>query len=118
MYCSKCGHANDDAAHFCVKCGAAASQSPAFAASYPATGKRTVEKRYAEGKTPWLALMLSLLIVGIGQFYNGDAKKGALMLVGAVISGALSYGALWFAFSVWAAVDAYRVATRKAPLWN
>ncbi len=35
-----------------------------------------VHRRYphAEGKNAIIALVLSLFIVGVGQFYNGDAK--------------------------------------------
>lgn len=43
------------------------------------------EARPAE-KSPALALGLSLLVPGAGQFYNGELLKGAVMLGGAVAS--------------------------------
>ena len=35
-------------------------------------------------KNPWLAFLLSFVITGTGQFYNGENKKGVAMLAGAV----------------------------------
>ena len=108
MYCSQCGRENAQDATFCAGCGAALRR-----AEVPATGQR-----YVEGKSPGLALVMSLLIVGFGQFYNGDLKKGFLMLLGAVIGGLASASVLWWIFAIWSAVDAYRVASRKVPLWT
>jgi TM2 domain-containing membrane protein YozV len=63
-------------------------------------------------------LVLSLLIVGLGQFYNGEHKKGALMLGAAIVLGFFSFGLLWFAVAIWSAVDAYRVARGRGNLWR
>ena len=38
----------------------------------------------AQEKNPWLAFVLSFVITGTGQFYNGENKKGVVMLAGAV----------------------------------
>ncbi|RWM00601.1 MAG: hypothetical protein EOR68_11580 [Mesorhizobium sp.] len=51
--------------------------------------------------------MLSLLICGLGQFYNGQIGKGILMFVLMI--------ALWFVLLgwiiwIWSAVDAYKTA--------
>lgn len=108
MYCSQCGRENTQDAAFCAGCGAALRRVEAPAADGP----------YAQGKSPGLALIMSLLIVGFGQFYNGDMKKGFLMLLGAVIGGLASYSLLWWVFAIWSAVDAHRVASRKIPLWT
>lgn len=35
-------------------------------------------------KNPWLAFVLSFVITGTGQFYNGENKKGVVMLAGAL----------------------------------
>ena len=75
-------------------------------------------KQYAVGKSPGVALILSLIIVGIGQFYNGDNKKGAIMLISAVVAGILTFGLGWFAIAIWSAFDAYNVASGKSPLWS
>jgi len=109
MYCSQCGRENAPAAAFCAGCGA--TLRSAVAAPAPVGP-------YVRGKSPGVALVLSLLIVGFGQFYNGDIKKGVLMFLGALIGGLISYSLLWWIFAIWSAVDAYRVASRKIPLWT
>lgn len=61
----------------------------------------------AANKSAGVALILSLLICGLGQFYNGQIGKGILMFVLTI--------ALWFVFlgwiiMIWSAVDAYKTA--------
>ena len=97
---------------------------PGFAASNPADqptyvpprANQTPPQGYAEGKNPVLACGLSLLIVGTGQFYNGDWTKGWVMLTTCVIATICSFGTLWLFWSLFSAIDAYRVADRKKPL--
>ena len=129
MFCSSCGSANDDSARFCHKCGAAVGGAggvtpPAPPASDfttmrggPASTSTVVGKQYATGKNAVVALILSLVIVGVGQFYNGDMKKGGIMLGAAVVFGAVTAGFGWLAIAIWSAVDAYQVASGKSPLW-
>jgi TM2 domain-containing membrane protein YozV len=139
MYCSNCGAENADSAKFCQKCGSplavapqpqAAAAAEAAAPPPPAADPRVrggyspgyppavaVEKRYATGKSPGVALILSALIVGLGQFYNGDVKKGLIMLLSAIILGLMTFGIAWFGVACWSAIDAYQVASGKAPLW-
>jgi TM2 domain-containing membrane protein YozV len=74
-------------------------------------------KRYAAGKNPGLAVVLSVLIPGVGQFYTGDVKKGALMLGIAVVGSFFTMGAAWLAMMIWSAIDSYNVAIGKSPLW-
>jgi TM2 domain-containing membrane protein YozV len=79
--------------------------------------------RYAVGKTPALALFLSFLIPGIGQFHNGDSKKGGIivgcwllswLLIGTAGVGFFTGAGVW----IWSMVDAYRVASGKTPMWS
>ncbi len=42
-------------------------------------------KAPAEKKEPLLALILSLVIPGLGQIYNGQVKKGIILLVGWIL---------------------------------
>lgn len=131
MFCSKCGTANDDVARFCGKCGNALALAGAGAAAAtagpppPPPGGDTVrggqmvarDKRYAAGKNPAVALILSLLVIGVGQFYNGDIKKGLAMLAGTVVLGLLTGGIAVLAFWIWSVYDAYQVAGGKLALW-
>lgn len=91
---------------------------PVEARTPPPLPYRTSKHQRAMGKNPWIALVLSLLIVGLGQFYNGDCKKGLTMLVAAIVSGAFSFGLLWFGIAIWSAIDAYRVASGKGGFWR
>jgi TM2 domain-containing membrane protein YozV len=78
---------------------------------------QVVQPQVVTGKSPVVAAILSLLIVGVGQFYNGDSKKGAIMLVAAIVLGTASVGLLWFACAIWSAVDAYQVANGTGKMW-
>jgi TM2 domain-containing membrane protein YozV len=58
------------------------------------------------------------LLTGVGQFYNGDVKKGLLMLVCWVLGIFLTAGVLSFPLWIWSMIDAQRVAARTIPLWT
>lgn len=69
----------------------------------------------AAAKSPGIALLLSLLICGVGQMYNGQVAKGILMLLGCI--------ALWFVLLgwvvwIWSMVDAYTTAKRMNLLYQ
>lgn len=61
-------------------------------------------------KSPFLAAILSLLFVGLGQLYNGEVGKGILMFLGCVMLWVVMLG--WIV-NIWAIIDAYSVANRK-----
>ena len=75
-------------------------------------------------KEPALSFLLSFLIVGGGQLYNGQHEKGAIMFFGALFGGALalstrdqSEGAadfgviLWSVSVIWSLIDAPTAAS-------
>jgi TM2 domain-containing membrane protein YozV len=67
-------------------------------------------------KNPALALVLSLLIPGLGQFYNGDPIKGGVMLGVALLGSYLVFP--WVIMLIWSAIDAHLVASGKAKKWG
>lgn len=67
-------------------------------------GERPVDK------SSFLAAILSLFIVGVGQMYNGEVGKGFLMLFGCILLWTVMLG--WI-INIWAIIDAYSVANRK-----
>ena len=69
-FCSNCGSEIDYKAEICPKCG---------------VRQVSVSSQSSE-KNVWVAVLLSLLIVGLGQFYLGLPKKGALLLILTIIS--------------------------------
>lgn len=74
------------------------------------------KKTYAKRKEPLLSLILSFLIPGLGQIYNGQATKGFLLIIAAIVSVVLAYVCIGFLtyLIVWfyAMYDAYVIAER------
>ena len=120
MFCSACGASNDATAKFCRACGAALGtvpEPPPLPEQHTMRdGSKQTIRRNPTGKNPVLAAVLSV-IPGVGQFYNGDMKKGAVMLIGAMLLGPATAGVLWLALAIWSAIDAYQVASGTGKMW-
>ena len=125
MFCPKCGTSNDDSARFCAKCGAAlaAAEAPAAAAGAGAGTMRTSSPssggKVVTGKNPTVALVLSIFLgaFGVGQFYNGDWKKGLAMAAASILLGIPSGGLVTLGVWIWSMIDAYQVASGKWKAW-
>ena len=127
MFCSKCGSPNNDNAAFCAKCGASLAAAAAGPAAPPAVDPGTMRSHHAAstpsrtvtGKNPTVALVLSIFLgaFGAGQFYNGDWKKGLVMLGATLILGVPTGFLVSFGIWIWSMVDAYQVASGKWPIW-
>jgi len=87
---------------------------------------RQREAKYASGKWPVLAALLSLFVIGLGQLYNADWRKGFFMIAAAIggifcISLYLPFAFLtvifWFGMAVWSVKDAWVVASGKSRRW-
>jgi TM2 domain-containing membrane protein YozV len=148
VFCSKCGSQNAEEAIYCEKCGAAmgvAAASASVGGGYvmqPAPAyapapqyqpqRQPVDPRmrggatggsvmYAYDKSPFLALFLSFLLPGVGQFYNGDTKRGfPMFLVGVFTIPLLAIPIIGWAIVVgvhiWSMINAYSVAAGKTAL--
>lgn len=144
-YCEKCGLAVSNRAQ-AVAAGGPGSQSVSYSSAQasPATGYPSPQPQYqaqapyvdprirggspssgsgiyAVGKSPILALFLSFMIPGVGQFYNGDSKRGFPMFLVGVFSLPLLAIPLigWAAVvgvHIWSMVNAYNVANSKTPI--
>ena len=108
MICPICNKIHDDSVNFCSETGERIFM----------TGKRKKIRQYAIRKRPVFACILSLLIVGLGQIYIGDYKKGIFMFLCALLFSFFSFGFVWFLFALWSGIDAYQVAKKKLPLWK
>ena len=68
-------------------------------------------------RNPIIAAVLSLIVAGLGQIYNGQILKGVLFIVAQIINGLLLYVVIGFItmplVGLWAVIDAYLVAKRK-----
>lgn len=65
-------------------------------------------------RSPILAAVLSLIVAGLGQIYNGQITKGVVFIVLQIINGALTTVLIgWILMPIvglWAMIDAYLVA--------
>ncbi|WP_220681691.1 hypothetical protein [Methanofollis formosanus] len=93
-------------AGYCSNCGTPLEQENA--GSCPECG---VQIRPPEEKSAGLAALCSFLIPGLGQVYNGDLKRGFMVLLGAAIGTALLIipGMIVWIYGTY---DAYKTAQR------
>jgi TM2 domain-containing membrane protein YozV len=61
----------------------------------------------AGNKSPGIALLLSLLLPGVGQMYNGQVGKGIAFLIGYIVT---IFILLFWVVWIWSMVDAYQTA--------
>src|SRR5215472_11673327 len=88
MYCHQCGRQLPETAAFCGGCGIAMAPVPAAVPR--------------EIKNPGVAMLLSILIPGAGQLYNGQLGKGILVLL-----------TCWLVIPyIYGIIDAWRTAER------
>jgi TM2 domain-containing membrane protein YozV len=68
-------------------------------------------------RSPILAAILSLILSGLGQIYNGQVLKGVIFIVVQLVNAALTAVLIgWILMPIvglWAAIDAYLVAKRN-----
>ncbi len=99
MYCKNCGKQIDDKAEICVYCGVR-------------------QKEQTQVKSPTTAAILSFLLAGLGQIYNGETSKGFLfMFVTLILLLTVFIGIgiiLYPLFYIYQIYDAYRVANEVA----
>lgn len=66
--------------------------------------------------SPILAAILSAIVIGLGQVYNGEVGKGVILFVAAIISAILWFFVIGILFSIiiwgYAVYDAYTTAER------
>jgi TM2 domain-containing membrane protein YozV len=68
-------------------------------------------------RNPILAAILSLIVAGLGQIYNGQIGKGVIFIGIQLINGALTTVLIgWILLPIvglWALIDAYMTAKRN-----
>lgn len=68
-------------------------------------------------RSPILAAILSLILSGLGQIYNGQVTKGVIFIVVQLVNAALTAVLIgWILMPIvglWATIDAYLVARRN-----
>ena len=103
-YCSNCAASIDARAEICPKCGVRVAPAPVNYAYCPPP------KTKSEG----LAAVLSFLIPGLGQMYNGEIGKGVMILLGCILLGFLSFLivpiVILVVVYIWNIYDAFKTA--------
>lgn len=116
IVCLKCGWKNNPKQNFCIKCGFNMShKNPDVHTAFKQENFNPSEM-YAVNKSPNIAILLSIVLPGVGQLYNGDNVKGIILLLIWLFLGFPSLGILWIACWIYGLVDAYNVSSRKKPL--
>ena len=131
--CPNCGKEVDDGVKFCANCGTKVDGSQDSSTVVIPTkfcqgcGKKIdfnattcpycgFTSNVTKIKEPILSLVLSLLLPGLGQIYNGEVKKGIIFIILDIVFIALAFiiiGAfLYFILWVYGMYDAYTTAEK------
>ena len=108
-YCHQCGAMIPYYDRYCPACN---TPQPTLPGMVPI--KREPEKKV------WIAVILSFLITGLGQYYLGERRRAVAFFAGTLIMGAiLSYGftqdqimGFGVIMALISAIDAYQLAMR------
>jgi len=79
-FCRDCGMELVDNARFCPECGTEIKE----------TATINVEEKQMKRKDPWAAVLLNLLIAGLGMVYLGRYAKAVLSFIIVWITGIIS----------------------------
>lgn len=112
MYCQNCGSQLLDSAKFCDRCGAKVGMDTERSNGNTEYNMASI---MVNKKSEALALILSLLIPGLGQIYNGQVSKGAMMIVAAIVCAVLIFvffpiGILYIVLWIYSMYDAFKDA--------
>jgi TM2 domain-containing membrane protein YozV len=88
MFCPRCGKDNHDDNKFCKECGERLLEQTPLALS--SNVKQSVQPAnftppVNEEKNPFLALICSLFIPGLGQVYDGLTARGIAIFLGTIV---------------------------------
>lgn len=110
----KCKHCGEflDSSRFTRPAPSASGLSSQRPTSYQMPPNADPNLVYPAGHNPGLMAVLSVLLVGLGQMVMGQVGKGLVMLLAALVIGAITFGV--GAIAVWAVsgIDAYLIAQK------
>ncbi len=106
MFCPNCGMENDADARYCKGCGRGLSGTG------PINSNQDMASILINKKSEGLALILSLILPGLGQIYIDKVSTGILYLVAAIVLGVLTLmlifvGLIYIALWIYSMYDAY-----------
>jgi RNA polymerase subunit RPABC4/transcription elongation factor Spt4 len=108
VYCRDCGAVISEKAEICPNCGV--RQQPAE------SSVDDLIEVLTNGENPFVAAVYSAVLPGLGQFYNREPKKGAIVLIATMVAtlsivGIVLLPVIW----LYAVYDAYVVADGREP---
>lgn len=118
-YCRQCGEKNPQDAAFCISCGAKVKVTPTRSTSSTDPAPKTQLDAPRKKKNASLAAILSFLIAGLGHFYLGEWKRGALWFIALIIIGIVLFYTLNSAtfigliLNIICGLDARKIALKK-----
>ena len=114
VICPNCGK-NTPEGKFCEHCGASVQTAQTFqqpVAQQPVYTQQPSQGTKQDKKNPILALILSLIICGVGQMYNGQLLKGVIMLVVTIIMAIATLWPISLIIVIYSMYDAYTTAQK------
>ena len=138
-YCSRCGNQVREGGQYCDRCGAPILTAGPGGYQHPTDPDQRSSVSYTwtpERKDPIIAVILALLIPGVGHIYVGKVIKGVLILLFMLLFGVFSWphglflfnftwsipGVIWLsivativlvAVYIWQLVDANHLAEKN-----
>ncbi|MBP1986531.1 zinc ribbon domain-containing protein [Halolamina salifodinae] len=108
VFCRDCGAVISEKAEICPECGVR-QQSPT-------SSMDDLVEVLTNGENPFVAAVYSAMLPGLGQFYNREPQKGAILLIAGMvltisIVGIVLLPVIW----LYAVYDAYVVADGRSP---
>ncbi|MDQ0352208.1 TM2 domain-containing membrane protein YozV [Alkalibacillus filiformis] len=110
MKCHKCGNqlfVNDQ---YCSQCGERVKSNVSSLESTVIHDES--QPQTSKGKSPILALILSALVVGLGQLYAGQGLKGIVLFGVWILATIATAGMATFVIWIINLIDAYRIAKK------
>ena len=83
MYCQNCGQELPESARFCDRCGMRIGGG--FEPPRTGPDECDIASIMVNKKSEGLAIILSVIIPGLGQMYVGDLKRGAVIFVSIIV---------------------------------
>ncbi|MUV37556.1 hypothetical protein JNUCC1_01362 [Lentibacillus sp. JNUCC-1] len=126
MYCPNCGERISDKAEICPKCGvrpfrvirhcyhcgAAVNERQEMCVSCGAAVKKNPSTSGAVPQEPWLMVLLSFILPGLGQILLGQVAKGVIIIFVNLFF-LFVFTLFWFITVPLSIVDAYLIAKKK-----
>lgn len=117
MNCPYCNNPIPQNANNCPGCGAPVQQQqtqpqPQGMNQNQFQPQQQQQQNVVNPKSPFLAELLSCLIVGVGQMYNGQVAKGVVLLIATAIIGSATFGIGYFILWLIAIIDAGKIARK------